>query len=197
MCPRISSIRNARKSKIDLPIFINFDPKSIYHPATCLEETAQAARDAGTDPSGIVFEVTETEGVENLTHLIRILDYFRSAGFRVALDDIGSGYNGLSLLRDLRPDFIKLDKTLIRNVERDPFKQHVGRHVLDLANTLGILTIVEGIETLSEWSWSKEHGATHAQGHFYAKPAVEPAFEPDNKLFAPAIKALELGQKAA
>lgn len=68
----------------------------------------------------MVFEVTETEQAGDMEHLRNIVDYYREQGFRVALDDMGSGHSSLNLIHRLRPNFIKLDMQFVRGVHGDP-----------------------------------------------------------------------------
>lgn len=109
-----------------------------------------------------------------VSHLRRILDYYRTRGFRVALDDMGAGYNSLLSLNELRPDFVKVDIELIRGVDADPFKARIAANMLELANRLEIPSIVEGIENAGEYRWVRDHGASYAQGFFFARPASVP-----------------------
>ena len=102
------------------------------------------------------------------------MEFYRGAGFRVALDDLGSGYGSLNLLSQLKPDFVKLDMKLIRDVDRDPYKAEITRKLLEMARGLGVATIVEGIETQGEWEWAHENGADYAQGYLFARPASPP-----------------------
>jgi len=92
----------------------------------------------------------------------------------VALDDLGSGYGSLNLLTRLRPDYVKLDAGLVRNVDSDPYKSQVAARVLDLARDLGIASIVECVETVHEFNWVRSHGANFVQGYYIAKPAFPP-----------------------
>ena len=92
----------------------------------------------------------------------------------MALDDIGAGYSSLNLLHQLRPDFIKLDIALIRDVDRDPYKALVAQKILEIAQRLGIETIAEGVEREEEFAWVKSTGATYAQGYLFGRPAPEP-----------------------
>lgn len=180
---RISAIRNAHAAGLHSNIFINFNPTAIYQPEACLQTTVQAARESGIPPHNIVFEVVESEEVRDVDFLKRVLDFYRNAGFRVALDDMGAGFSGLNLLNDLKPDFIKLDMQLIRDVHLDPYKQQIAKHMLQLAQELGIQSVVEGLECAGEWEWAKAHGATLAQGYFFAKPSAIPATRSDNSYF--------------
>ena len=121
-----------------------------------------------------MFEVVESEKIEDPDELLSILNCYRQAGFRVVLDDLGAGYSSLNLLARLQPDFIKIDIELIRNVDRDPYKSRVAAKLLELAKELHVATVVEGVETPGQWRWAKDHGADLAQGFLFARPAASP-----------------------
>ena len=171
---RLSAIRGAVEHGIHSCLFINFNPTAIYDPVFCLRATIQAIREAEIPSENVVFEVVESDEVREVGHLLRILDYYREHGFRVALDDLGAGYSGLNLLSQIRPDFIKLDMELVRNVHADPYKAAVAQKVLEMAHSLGVLTIAEGIESHHEYEWCRDGGADYLQGYYFAKPGCPP-----------------------
>lgn len=154
----------------DLNLFINFNPTSIYDPAYCLRTTVSAITELGLSPNKVVFEVTETERVTNLDHLKGILAFYRRAGFKIALDDVGSGYSGLNLLKELQPDYMKIDMHLVRDVDSDPFRQSIVKHIVAIARENNIKIVAEGIETVAEWSWLKPLGVDLFQGFLFARP---------------------------
>jgi EAL domain-containing protein (putative c-di-GMP-specific phosphodiesterase class I) len=155
-------------------LFLNFSPTAIYDPSHCLLSTISAIDEVGISHDRVVFEVIEADKTVDVFHLRGILNYYRSAGFQVALDDIGSGYSSLNLLHQLRPDFVKLDIELIRGVDRDPYKALIAEKILEIAQRLGIATIAEGVERPEEFAWVKASGATYAQGYLFGRPAVQP-----------------------
>jgi len=171
---RRSAIACAHANALRGKLFINFAPSAIYDPASCLRSTVAAIDQTSIARSDVVFEIVETERARDPQHLRKILDYYRSAGFRVALDDVGSGYSSLNLIHELRPDLLKLDMELIRGVDLDPYKARIVAHLLDVAGALGIETLAEGIETEGELAWVTEHGATYLQGFLLARPAAAP-----------------------
>jgi EAL domain-containing protein (putative c-di-GMP-specific phosphodiesterase class I) len=175
LAARQSAIRQAVRHGLRTRIFVNFTPASIYDPAYCLRSTVAAVTDSGLPPYLIVFEVIESERVDNVAHLESILAVYRQAGFRVALDDLGSGYSSLTLMGRIRPDFVKLDRELIRHVDRDPYKAAIAAKLLELAKQLKVRTIAEGVETAGELAWLRRHGADYVQGFLIAPPAEEPA----------------------
>ncbi|HEY9692705.1 MAG TPA: EAL domain-containing protein [Oculatellaceae cyanobacterium] len=171
---RRSAIREAKRHQIKERIFINFSPTSIYDPASCLRSTMKTIDEAGIAHEQIVFEVVESDHVQDINHLKGILDVYREAGFLMALDDFGAGYSNLNLLHELRPDLIKLDMSLIRNVHKDPYKAMVTEKILEITGHLNIKTVAEGIECIEEFEWVKERGATFVQGYLISKPMTLP-----------------------
>lgn len=167
---RRSAVESAARAKIKSKVFINFNPSAIYDPAYCLRTTAAAIKDLGMQPSDIVFELTETHRARDEDHLKGILKFYRSAGFGVALDDIGSGWSGLNMLHEYKPDYVKIDMDLVRDVDTDRFKQTIVTHLISIAQELGITTIGEGVETEAEAAWVRNAGVDLLQGYYYGKP---------------------------
>ena len=171
---RLQHIRAASEHDVRSHVFINFTPSAIYDPTFCLRSTVDAVTRAGIPPERVVFEIVESAEVRDDRHLINILSVYRRAGFKVALDDIGSGYSSLNLLIQLQPDFIKLDMGLIRDVHRNALKSSIASKLLEAARELAITTVAEGVETPEEWAWLRDHGADYAQGFLFAPPAATP-----------------------
>lgn len=171
---QLLAIESAAKMSLKVCVFINFNPRLLDESFESIERTIQAALTSGIEPGRFVFEVVESDQALDLGRLLLILDWFRDAGCRVALDDVGAGYNSLNLLTMVKPDFVKLDMELVRGVHQDRYKSCVARKLLELARELGALTVAEGVETHDEWQWTRDHGADLAQGYLFAKPAPEP-----------------------
>ncbi|MGF1933689.1 MAG: EAL domain-containing protein [Nostoc sp. ChiQUE02] len=171
---RLSTITQFSRYQVSGHIFINFAPTSLYDPAFCLHSTVEAIDAAGISHERVVFEVVESDKPQDLDHLKAVLQYYRDAGFLVALDDLGSGYSSLNLLHQLRPDFIKLDMELIRDVHKNLYKALITEKLLEITQKLNIQTVAEGIECIEELNWLRERGATLAQGYLIAKPSAVP-----------------------
>ncbi len=169
---RLNAIRAFAEQSVEGKAFINFNPVSVYNPIACLASTVAAAKASGLTPDRIVFELIERSHVADEAHLFRIVDYYRAAGYGVALDDVGAGYSGLNLLSSLRPDYIKLDMHLIRDVDRDPVRQSIVGNLLEMARKLDIRTVVEGVETEGEYEFARREGADLVQGYLFGKPAA-------------------------
>ena len=171
---RRAAVRAACKYDLKEKVFINFTPNAIYDPTHCLHSTVRMVDAGGLSRDQVVFEVTESEKLPDMDHLSRIVHYYRDQGFAVALDDVGAGYASLNVLLGLKPDYVKLDMNLIRNVHVDPAKALVARKLLEVAAELGLKTVAESVETAEEWDWVRAHKADYAQGYFFARPALVP-----------------------
>ncbi|MCC3750701.1 MAG: EAL domain-containing protein [Halorhodospira halophila] len=171
---RVAAIRDSHLQGIQANLFINFRPTAIYDPAFCLRTTVGAVEKLGLDPRRIVFEVVETEAISDHRHLRHIVDQYRQGGFRIALDDLGAGYGSLNLLKDLEPDFVKIDRELIRHVHRNPGQATIVEAMVGMARNLGTTTVAEGVEERDEAEWLREVGVDLLQGFYFARPASPP-----------------------
>lgn len=166
---RTTALRGAAGWLGDRSLFVNFIPTSIYNPKVCLATTEIAAQQAGIPLAQVVFEVTESERVTDIKHLQRIFDYYRERGCRVALDDLGAGYSSLEVLVRLKPDVVKLDRTLIEHLP-DPTSTAVVSAVVGITHAYGGLVLAEGVETEVQSSVAHELGADLGQGWLYGRP---------------------------
>jgi len=187
---RRSAVESAARARLRSKVFVNFNPSSIYDPAYCLRTTAAAINALGMRPADIVFELTETHRAKDLAHLKGILAFYRSAGFGVAIDDIGSGWSGLNMLHEFRPDYVKVDMDLVRDVDSDRYKQPIVKHLVEIARANGIRTVGEGVETAAEAEWLKQHGVDYLQGFYFARPTPLA-----NKLDAASDRQVEAGAR--
>ncbi len=171
---RTTAVANAAAQGIDTCVFINFTPSSIYDPVNCLRTTLAAVDEAGLDRGQVVFEVIETEDIHDPEHLAGVLAFYRRAGFRVALDDLGGGYASLGLLPSLRPDFVKLDRSLVSGVHAEPVKAVIIERLVQMAHDLNIAVVAEGVEEAEDLGWLQAHAVDFVQGFLLARPARGP-----------------------
>ncbi|WP_417794209.1 EAL domain-containing protein [Terasakiella pusilla] len=167
-------IRNAAAADMPSKIFVNFAPTAIYDPNNCLKSTFKVIREVGIDPANIVFEVVETERISDPEHLKNILAAYKQQGFGVALDDLGSGHSTLNMLGALKPDYVKLDMEMIRDVHKDRFKSELVRKIVELSHSFDIKVVAEGIETKEEAAWLVSQDVDFMQGFHFAKPDKTP-----------------------
>ncbi|MBB3110718.1 EAL domain-containing protein (putative c-di-GMP-specific phosphodiesterase class I) [Paenibacillus phyllosphaerae] len=166
---RMTAVRSA--AKLPSKVFINFIPTSIYSPEHCLRSTVGLASELGIEPSRFVFEVVETEYVEDIDHLKRILTYYRERGFRYALDDVGEGFSTVEMLQQIEPHYMKLDMGYVRGVAASAAKQEVALKLLRAAQQIGATPLAEGVEAPEDYAWLREAGFQLFQGYMFGKPA--------------------------
>lgn len=172
---RLVALQQARALRAEGSLFLNFSPLAVGDGRLHLRATTELADALGLARERLVFEVTETDRIADLAAFRAVLEDYRTAGFRIALDDVGSGYSSLGLLDQLRPDFVKIDLGLVRNVHQDPFRGSITAKLLELARGLGITTIAEGVEHVGEWRWLRDQGADLVQGYLFGRPTTPPA----------------------
>ncbi len=151
-------------------VFLNIQPQVLADSAYRSGKTLELLSKYNLSPSQIVLELTEKEAVIDYSRFEKIIDNYRQQGFRVAVDDAGTGYNSLKTLVYLKPEFIKIDKSLIRNIHNNPAQQHLVELLLEFAAQSKTDVIAEGIETLSELMFLQELGVSYGQGYALGKP---------------------------
>ncbi len=114
----------------------------------------------------MLIEVTETEVITCFDQFRKVLKALRVAGMKLAIDDFGAGYSGLSLLTRFQPDKIKVDAELVRNIHISGAKQAIVASVVRCCEDLGITVVAEGVETTEEWCWLQSVGIRLFQGSF-------------------------------
>jgi len=128
--------------------------------------------------SQVVFEVVETEQVNEIQHLKRILQFYRAQGFRYALDDVGEGFNDFEMLKSLEPDVVKLDRKWVTDIHLHKEKWHVAEQVFRLTQEIGAIALAEGIECAEEAATLGNIGYRWQQGYFYGRPDWHPNTPP-------------------
>ncbi len=170
---RVTAVRLAAQLGVTTNLSINFLPGAVYRPEVCIRSTIEAAETYGFPLDRITFEVTEGEQVVDGEHLKRIIDHYRSAGLRTAIDDFGAGYSGLNLLARFQPDVIKLDMALVRDIDSVKARQAIVRGVFQVCRDLDITIVAEGVETAAERDTLADIGIHLIQGFYYARPVFE------------------------
>ena len=182
---RIRAIELAAALNLDTMVSVNFMPNAIYQPERCIQTTLEAAGRCNFPLDQIIFEITESEQVQDIQHLKRIAEYYREVRFTVAIDDFGAGYSGLNLLADVPADLPKLDMALIRGGDTDRTRQAIIYGVIDTATRLSMRVIAEGIETYAELSVLQEMGIELFQGYLFARPAFQSLASVPDAAFEP------------
>ncbi|MNS72058.1 putative membrane protein YjcC [compost metagenome] len=124
-------------------------------------------------PGQIVFELTEKQAVTDYESYEGVLASYRAQGFRIAIDDAGSGYNSLKTLVYLKPEYVKLDRSLIQDIHLNPVQQQIVMILVEYANKSGTHVIAEGIERVEELAYLRERGVHMGQGYALGRPSSE------------------------
>lgn len=129
-------------------------------------------------PHNIILELTETSVMHHPEAAIRKLQELAGLGVQIAIDDYGTGYSSLSYLKRLPISILKIDKSFIDDIGKDPNNTIIVKSTIQLAHSLGLKVIAEGVETKVQFQFLKEHDCDFVQGYYFAKPM------PANKLQA-------------
>jgi diguanylate cyclase (GGDEF)-like protein len=151
---------------LDCSLFVNIHPQDLGGDHK-LESEAQLLPWA----KRIVLEMTETEAIRDYDHARSRIQALRECGFRVALDDLGSGYSSLNLLARLEPDFVKLDMHLVRGLQQAGRTARLVQHLVEFCRGEGFVTVAEGIETHEELRAVSDLGVDLVQGFLLARPS--------------------------
>ena len=149
-------------------------PKDVYlainlSPPTILSSEFGAAVD-GLPLEKILLEITEHESISTYNELSEVLERLRFAGLRIAVDDAGAGYASMRHVLNLKPDLIKLDMSLTRDIDSDPARRALASALVGFARETGCGIIAEGVETPEELEVLRQLGVTKAQGYLLGRP---------------------------
>ena len=128
-------------------------------------------------PNDLLLEITESAYTENLEQLIEQVDNLQSAGFRIEMDDFGSGYSSLNMLSSIPIDVIKLDINFIRNMFDSEKNMQMLKLMMQIKDSLGVPVVAEGVETKEQLDLLKEMGCDIVQGYYFSKPVPAEEFE--------------------
>ncbi|HUS25647.1 MAG TPA: EAL domain-containing response regulator [Candidatus Binatia bacterium] len=157
----------------DATLSVNVPPAALEELA--FPDEAQAmAREAGFDPARVVLEITETTVAADPVKLLDILSRLRMKGFRIAIDDYGTGHSSLEKIRDLPINEIKIDLSFVHASDTDTTAAAIVNNAVQLARSLEVHVVAEGVETPRQWRWLGEIGCHAAQGFFVGRPQPGP-----------------------
>jgi len=161
---------------ITLPVSINVSRVDIYDPSLTdkLKEIIDTYNLSFED---MILEITESAYTEDSAQIIETVQDLRNMGFRIEMDDFGSGYSSLNMLSDLPVDALKLDMQFIRNAFKEKRNTRLLEIIIKLAEALNVPTIAEGVETLEQLSTLRSMGCDIAQGYYFSKPLPADEFE--------------------
>lgn len=168
---RLKALENVSCSEMTDLIFINVDPHIINDENFRKGFTKDFLSRYNINPENIVFEITEKSAAINIESFNKLINNYKDQGYKIAIDDAGSGYSGLKLITDIHPHFIKLDMNLIRNIDKDGLKYALIKTFYEFCLVTDIKLIAEGIETENELNTLIDIGIDYGQGYFIQRPS--------------------------
>jgi EAL domain-containing protein (putative c-di-GMP-specific phosphodiesterase class I) len=161
--------RNIPRAVNSGQLFVNASSRLLRHPIFLDERNLKAINRSHAD---VVVEISEKEMVGDYSSFAEIVRTLRSAKLKIAIDDAGSGYSGLETILNLRPDYIKVADSLVRNLETDPIKREIIASLFAIGNRIGATVIAEGIEREEEREALVALGIPYGQGFLLGRPAL-------------------------
>jgi EAL domain-containing protein (putative c-di-GMP-specific phosphodiesterase class I) len=155
----------------DLVLFLNLSLTVMREHDATARLLGDVVHASGVSSRQVALEILEGE-IDDMAQLSELVASFREAGFLLVLDDVGAGHSNLDRIPLIKPDILKIDRSLIAGVERDYYKQETVKSLIGLSRTIGALVVAEGVETEDEAIVALELGADLLQGYFLALPAA-------------------------
>jgi EAL domain-containing protein (putative c-di-GMP-specific phosphodiesterase class I) len=163
-------------------LFINTLPFSMRDPSFQGKYLIDLFEGTDLAPEQIVLEVTERLAIENYALFVDAMKYFSDMRCLIAIDDMGAGYSGLEKIVHLRPNYVKLDMYMVRDIDTSFVKQQMLQAFRVMAEKIDARLIAEGVETREELETVRKIGVDYVQGHLLAKPSAAFQLTPDIKL---------------
>lgn len=161
---------------VTVPISVNLSRQEIYDAG--LEQTLMDLVNTNhLSPEDLLLEVTESAYVDNSDDLLEVVQRLRRRGFKIEMDDFGSGYSSLNMLSTLPVDALKMDMKFIQNVRENNRDFRMVELILDIAEYIGVPVIAEGVEDEEQLRLLKDAGCAIVQGYYFSKPVPAEEFE--------------------
>jgi len=152
----------------EVGLFVNLHPAQLGQ----TEELMHRLRRVQDQAHRIVLEITERSRLHDIDGWDESIRLAGEMGFGIAVDDLGAGYSSLAILADLRPQFIKLDMSLVRNIDAEPRKQRLVQLMVTFGDATDAGVIAEGVETAEEEAALRDCGIQLFQGYFFGRPTI-------------------------
>ncbi|MDG6777218.1 GGDEF domain-containing protein [Thiomicrorhabdus sp. zzn3] len=178
-------------------LFVNVTVNALMQSSHRRSMTLECLKSLGIDVSQVVIEITELQPVEDFELFVKSISYYREMGFKVAIDDLGGGYNGLRIWSEVKPDFVKIDKHFISNLASDRDKQRFIETICALAKGLKTKIIAEGVEDEATLKVLEKFGVDYVQGYLFKRPQSVPDINLEYKWSKSRFEALSREETAA
>ena len=165
-----------QRAGIDLFLSVNISPKDFYF-MDVHSTISSLVEKHGIDPAKLRLEITETVMMSDVENRLRIVENLRASGFLVEMDDFGSGYSSLNMLKDIPVDVLKIDMMFLYKTKDQGRAETILQTIINLSDKLGIPSITEGVETAEQLNMLTNMGCHMFQGYYFAKPMPLNEFE--------------------
>ncbi len=168
--------RRWRDAGITLPVAVNLSTLE-FRASGFVEMVRQALAEAGVEGRLLELELTERMLMDDLPAVRETLARLKVLGVSIAVDDFGTGYTSLGHLKDLPIDRLKIDRSFVKDLPADHGSAAIVRAIIQMAKSLGLRTVAEGVETEAQHAWVRAQGCDEMQGEFAASPMAGGDFE--------------------
>lgn len=158
-----------------LSLAVNLSPRQFNHP-DLLKHINDVLRRTGLSASMLELEITESLVVQNPERAIELMTQIQKLGVRFAIDDFGTGYSSLGQLRHYPIDTLKIDRTFIKDLDTSKEDQAISKAIISMGKTLGLNVVAEGVETLQQLTFLRQHQCDQVQGFYCHRPCASAAF---------------------
>ncbi len=165
------------KFSLNNKIFVNVSPECLLRFEANRVISLAYIESLGLSPKDIVLELTESLPTFDYSKLYSVIDSYRNVGFQIAIDDLGEGFSSLRLWSELQPEYVKIDKYFIKDINLNPIKLQFVKSIQKIAESSSTKVIAEGIETEDELAIVKDLNIAYCQGYLLGHPQAEPAHE--------------------
>jgi len=161
---------------VKLPVSVNVSRVDLFDP-DIVDSVSDLASEYGLSGRDLMIEVTESAYSQDSDHIVKTVENFRKRGFFIEMDDFGTGYSSLNMLSDLPIDALKLDMQFVRTAFKNGKNTRMLEIVIEIAASLGVPVIAEGVETAEQLFTLKAMGCDIVQGFYFSEPVPAPRFE--------------------
>jgi len=161
-----------RRGLRPISMAVNLSPRQ-FADDHLLQDIDEALAASGLSPELLQLEITESMVMRNVSRAIKVLDAIQSRGIRLAIDDFGTGYSSMSLMKQFPIDTIKIDRSFVRDLQKDSEDQAIAQAIISMGKALGMTIIAEGVETTEQETFLRDHDCDEMQGFLFSK-AVPP-----------------------
>lgn len=159
-----------------MPVSVNLSRNDMLNESLC-DELLSDLGDRNIPPKAVNLEITESAYVGDTDFLFETINKFRNSGFRIEMDDFGSGYSSLNTLKDINIDKLKLDMKFLSNTKDTSRSKIIIAAIVEMATSLGLSVIAEGVETEEQAKMLSDCGCNQMQGYYFSRPVPEAEYE--------------------